>query len=79
MELSWKFLFQLALRFVKVGTEETYKLAEGVLSEFTGISDPYETPVNPDLIINTENRTVDDCVQEILLKLEKLCFFGIEK
>ncbi len=29
-----------------------YKLArEGVIKEFTGISDPYETPVSPDLVV----------------------------
>jgi len=47
-----------------------YKLArEGVIKEFTGISDPYEVPENAELVINTENKTVEACVQTIIGKL----------
>ncbi len=48
-----------------------YKLArEGKIKEFTGISDPYDVPENPELRLETENSEVDFCAQQILLKLE---------
>lgn len=38
----------------------------GEISEFTGISSPYERPENPDLILNTGNETLEVCVAEVL-------------
>ncbi|MEO1688074.1 MAG: adenylyl-sulfate kinase, partial [Pseudomonadota bacterium] len=50
-----------------------YKLArEGKIKEFTGISDPYEAPEAPELRVHTEGEQVDDCAQQVLLKLEQL-------
>lgn len=50
-----------------------YKLArEGKIKEFTGISDPYDVPVNPELVIETENVDVDNCAHQVLLKLESM-------
>ncbi len=33
---------------------------------FTGIDDPYDVPENPELIIETENKTLENSVDEIL-------------
>ncbi|MGP6087728.1 bifunctional sulfate adenylyltransferase/adenylylsulfate kinase [Antarctobacter jejuensis] len=50
-----------------------YKLArEGKIKEFTGISDPYETPTNAELVVETENVDVDNCAHQVLLKLESM-------
>ncbi|WP_340109674.1 bifunctional sulfate adenylyltransferase/adenylylsulfate kinase [Pikeienuella sp. HZG-20] len=50
-----------------------YKLArEGKIKEFTGISDPYEAPVNPELVCDTIKVTPDDCAQDVMLKLESM-------
>ncbi|MGO4913945.1 bifunctional sulfate adenylyltransferase/adenylylsulfate kinase [Pseudogemmobacter sp. W21_MBD1_M6] len=50
-----------------------YKLArEGKIKEFTGISDPYNVPENPELRIETENHDVDNCAHQVLLKLESM-------
>jgi sulfate adenylyltransferase len=50
-----------------------YKLArEGKIKEFTGISDPYDIPENPELRVETENFDVDNCAHQVLLKLESL-------
>ena len=50
-----------------------YQLARaGKIKEFTGISDPYESPKNPELRVDTENQSVDYCVQQVLLKLERM-------
>ncbi len=50
-----------------------YKLArEGKIKEFTGISDPYDVPENPELRVETENVEVDHCAHQVLLKLESM-------
>jgi sulfate adenylyltransferase len=50
-----------------------YKLArEGKIKEFTGISDPYEAPENPELTLDTEGFDVDYCAQQVILKLENM-------
>ena len=50
-----------------------YKLArEGVIKEFTGISDPYEPPENPDKVIDSSGDNPEVLVEEILLKIEEL-------
>ena len=50
-----------------------YKLArEGKIKEFTGISDPYDVPENPELRVETENVEVDNCAHQVILKLESM-------
>ena len=50
-----------------------YKLArDGKIKEFTGISDPYDIPKNPEIRLETENVDVDSCAHQILLKLESM-------
>ena len=50
-----------------------YKLArEGKIKEFTGISDPYEEPAEPELRVDTEGLEVDYCAQQVVLKLEQM-------
>lgn len=50
-----------------------YKLArEGKIKEFTGISDPYDVPENPELRIETEHSDVDNCAHQVILKLESM-------
>lgn len=44
-----------------------YKKARaGEINNMTGVSDPYETPLNPDLEIVTDNQTIEKSVQTIL-------------
>lgn len=55
-----------------------YKLArEGKIKEFTGISDPYEVPANPELRVQTEDTDVDNCAHQVLLKLESMGLIGL--
>ena len=50
-----------------------YKLArEGKIKEFTGISDPYDVPADPELSVETENVEVDNCAHQVILKLESM-------
>lgn len=48
-----------------------YALARaGKIENFTGISDPYEEPQNPDVRVHTDATTVDECVDQIVKYLE---------
>ena len=44
------------------------KARRGEIKDFTGIDSPYETPENPDMMIDTRNKTVEECVHIILQK-----------
>lgn len=46
------------------------KARAGLIPEFTGVSDPYELPQQPELAIDTTSLGIDEAVQQILLKLE---------
>lgn len=41
----------------------------GEIAEFTGISSPYEPPDDPEIVIDSENKSLDECISEILLFL----------
>ena len=40
------------------------------ISNFTGVNDDYDIPDNPDLIINTENNSLNECVDQITKYLD---------
>lgn len=42
------------------------KAREGEIKNFTGLDDPYEPPLSPELSIDTTNREIPDCLDEIL-------------
>jgi adenylylsulfate kinase len=42
------------------------KARQGKITEFTGISSPYETPENPELVIDTANQPLETCVENIM-------------
>lgn len=50
------------------------KARKGSISDFTGITSPYEMPVNPEIIIETNEMTIEQSVYKILsyLKDEKI-------
>lgn len=50
------------------------KARAGLIKEFTGISDPYEAPEQPELRLDTEELTPDLAAHRILIKLESLGF-----
>ena len=45
------------------------KARSGEVKEFTGISAPFEIPQNASLIIDTSDKTVDECLAILLLKI----------
>jgi bifunctional enzyme CysN/CysC len=49
-----------------------YKRARaGEIPEFTGVSSPYEPPEQAELVIHTGERTVDDCLGELMAYVER--------
>lgn len=47
------------------------KARGGLIPAFTGVSDPYEPPVAPQLVVDTASMSPDEAAHEILLYLEK--------
>lgn len=48
-----------------------YKKARaGEIKNFTGITSPYESPINPDLVLDTENSNLAACVEKVIALLE---------
>ncbi len=47
------------------------KARAGAIPEFTGVSAPYEAPVDPELVLDTAGRSVDQSVEELVAYIEK--------
>jgi adenylylsulfate kinase len=67
--------------YVKTSVEECekrdvkglYKQARaGQISGFTGIDDPYEEPLNPEVICETENETPEQSAEKVIGRLQEL-------
>jgi len=53
------------------------KARAGIIKEFTGISDPYEAPVDAEVVIDTAELSPEESAQEITLHLEQQGFIGV--
>ena len=47
------------------------KAREGIIRDFTGISSPYEKPVNHELTVNTGTDSLQDCVEQVINLLKQ--------
>jgi len=54
------------------------KALAGEVGNFTGISDPYEPPLNPDVIVRSDRETVEESVDKIWRKLLEKGFVSSE-
>lgn len=55
-----------------------YKKARaGIIKGYTGVDAPYEEPVNPDLVLDTQALDVDQCVRKILEMLDGKKFISL--
>lgn len=58
---------------VKRDPKGNYKKAiSGQLAQFTGVSDNYEEPENPEIIVETDKESVRQCADKIISSLKKL-------
>jgi len=53
------------------------KALAGEIKEFTGVSDPYEPPHNPEVTINTHLETPEESANKIWAKLEEMKLLAI--
>lgn len=44
----------------------------GEIRAFTGIDDPYEEPLNPDIVCYTDEETIEDSIAKVLAHLQQL-------
>jgi bifunctional enzyme CysN/CysC len=42
------------------------RVRQGKIQNFTGVDAPYEVPVNPELVVNTRDWTIEECVEHLL-------------
>ena len=48
------------------------KAMGGEIKDFTGVDDPYEEPLTPELILDTDRETVEESAQNVLDKMRSL-------
>jgi len=48
------------------------KALAGEIKNYTGVSDPYEEPLNPEIIVETDRESVEESTAKILAKLTEL-------
>ena len=53
------------------------KAIAGEIPNFTGISDPFEAPENPDIHVRTDLGTPEECAEQIVQELEKLGYISV--
>lgn len=52
------------------------KARRGEISNYTGISSPYEPPLAPNLMFDTSTQTINECVNSIILYLKERGVIG---
>ncbi|MGH9962109.1 MAG: adenylyl-sulfate kinase, partial [Pyrinomonadaceae bacterium] len=55
------------------------KALAGEIKGFTGVSDPYEAPVEPELIVETDRETVAQSAEKIIGELERQALLPVIK
>jgi len=52
------------------------KALAGEIKNFTGVSDPYEPPVNPEVVVKTSQQTPEQSAAQVMAKLEALGYLS---
>ncbi|MGC2276091.1 MAG: adenylyl-sulfate kinase [Candidatus Binatus sp.] len=64
-------------KLVERDVKGLYKKAlAGEIKHFTGVSDPYEEPLKPELIVDSSTETVDQSLAKLLGRLEELNYIS---
>ena len=53
------------------------KAMAGEIPEFTGVSDPYETPLNPEITVNTAEESIEESFAKIMGYLEEMGYIPV--
>jgi adenylylsulfate kinase len=51
----------------------------GKIKQFTGIDDPYEAPINPEIVCRTSEETIEESTAKVILTLERLGYIPESK
>ena len=52
------------------------KAIAGEIANFTGVSDPYEEPLNAEVVLETDKESVDESLSKLVAKLEELGYLA---
>ncbi len=55
------------------------KAYAGEIANFTGVSDPYEEPTNPEIVLETESETPEESADKLVLRLEELGYLASDR
>ncbi|TKJ42593.1 adenylyl-sulfate kinase [candidate division LCP-89 bacterium B3_LCP] len=55
------------------------KALAGEIQNFTGVSDPYESPENPDVVCDSDKESPEESAAKVIIKLEELGYIESEK
>ena len=54
------------------------KAIRGEIKNFTSISDPYEEPLNPELVVNSQHESVEESVAKVMAKLHEVGYLSAD-
>ncbi len=52
------------------------KALRGEIANFTGVSDPYEEPLNPEVLVETDKETLEESLAKVVTRLEGLGYLA---
>lgn len=55
------------------------KALAGEIAGFTGVSDPYEPPVSPDVLVDSSKETAEQSAEKVWAKLEELGLVSLDR
>ncbi len=56
-----------------------HKALAGKIKDMTGIQDPYEEPLSPEVVVDSERESPDECAKRIMAKLLRLGYIKGEE
>jgi adenylyl-sulfate kinase len=51
----------------------------GEVNDIAGLHQPYEEPLNPELVLETKESTAEECAAKVIAKLEELGYIPVEE
>lgn len=54
------------------------KALRGEMKCFTGIDDPYEEPLQPHIVVDTDQKSIEECVDDVFVALRELGYLSKE-
>jgi adenylylsulfate kinase len=52
------------------------KAMEGLIPQFTGVSDPYEEPLDPELVLYTDRETPEESTSRVIRRLKEMGYLS---